>query len=98
MDSRRDDLRGTSGEGDLRRIPRQDVQRILEQIGQLADNPRPSGARKLSGEEKYRVRIGKYRVLYTVDDTVVIVVIVKVGKEETSTDDCSGEPRRSCPG
>lgn len=64
---------------DLRRIPRQDVRRILERIGQLADDPRPSGSRKLSGEEKYRIRIGMYRVLYTIDDTVVMVVIVKVG-------------------
>jgi mRNA interferase RelE/StbE len=64
---------------DLRRIPRQDVQRILERIGQLAEDPRPPGARKLSGEEKYRLRIGMYRVLYTVEDTIVIVVIVKVG-------------------
>jgi mRNA interferase RelE/StbE len=64
---------------DLRRISRQDVQRILERIGQLADDPRPPGARKLSGEDKYRLRIAIYRVLYTVDDTIVIVVIVKVG-------------------
>jgi mRNA interferase RelE/StbE len=64
---------------DLRRIPRQDVQRILDRIGQLADDPRPPGARKLSGEEKYPIRIGMYRVLYTVDDTMMIVVIIKVG-------------------
>jgi mRNA interferase RelE/StbE len=64
---------------DLRRIPSQDVRRILERIEQLADDPRPPGARKLSGEEKYRVRQGIYRILYTVDDNTVIVVIVKVG-------------------
>jgi mRNA interferase RelE/StbE len=64
---------------DLRGIPREDVKRILERIEGLADNPRPHGAKKLSGEEKYRLRQGIYRILYTIDDTVVVIIIVKVG-------------------
>lgn len=65
---------------DLRKIPKQDVERVLARIRSLADDPRPLGAEKLSGEEKYRVRQGNYRVLYTIDDIEVCVVVVKVGR------------------
>jgi mRNA interferase RelE/StbE len=64
---------------DLRPIPRRDVQRILKRIDGLADDPRPAGAEKLSGDEKYRIRQGSYRILYTIEDDVVTVTIVKVG-------------------
>lgn len=64
---------------DLRKIPNQDVERILSRIHSLADDPRPLGSEKLSGEEKYRVRQGDYRILYTVNDIEVCVVVVKVG-------------------
>lgn len=64
---------------DLRKIPKQDVERVLARIRSLADDPRPLGAEKLSGEEKYRVRQGNYRVLYTIDDIEVCVVVVKAG-------------------
>lgn len=65
---------------DLRKIPKQDVERVLARIRSLADDSRPLGAEKLSGEEKYRVRQGNYRVLYTIDDIEVCVVVVKVGR------------------
>lgn len=64
---------------DLRQIPNQDVQRILKRIDDLADEPRGSGAEKLTGEEVFRVRQGNYRILYTVEDDVVTVTIVRVG-------------------
>jgi mRNA interferase RelE/StbE len=64
---------------DLRQIPNQDVQRILKHIDDLADEPRGSGAEKLTGEEVFRVRQGNYRILYTVEDDVVTVTIVRVG-------------------
>lgn len=64
---------------DLRKIPKQDVERVLARIRSLADDPRPLSAEKLSGEEKYRVRQGNYRVLYTIDDIEVCVVVVKAG-------------------
>ena len=64
---------------DLRKIPKQDVERVLARIRSLADDSRPLGAEKLSGEEKYRVRQGNYRVLYTIDDIEVCVVVVKAG-------------------
>ncbi|MFA7158306.1 MAG: type II toxin-antitoxin system RelE/ParE family toxin [Kiritimatiellia bacterium] len=64
---------------DLDPIPRKDVQKIITAIGALADDPRPSQSRKLSGSEKYRLRCGVYRVLYEIQDDVLIVCVVKVG-------------------
>mgnify|MGYP001146854820 CR=1 FL=1 len=45
----------------------------------LAEDPRPPAARKLQGRDGYRVRVGDYRILYTIDDGVLLVVIVTVG-------------------
>ena len=59
---------------DLRSIPKQDVQRILQRIDMLIDDPRPSGSEKLSTQELYRIRQGRYRILYEIQDTVLIVV------------------------
>ena len=64
---------------DLRPIPRPEVQRILDRIDLLRDDPRPAGAEKLSGQERYRVRQGTYRILYTIEDVELIVEVVKVG-------------------
>jgi mRNA interferase RelE/StbE len=63
---------------DLRRIPRQDVARILERIDRLADDPRPAGCEKLSGLERYRVRQGVYRIVYEIEDDRLVVMVVKV--------------------
>ena len=64
---------------DLGNIPNNDVQRNLKRIDRLADVPRPTGSEKLSGEEKYRIRQGNYRILYTIEDEIVTVVIVRLG-------------------
>ena len=64
---------------DLRSIPKKDVQRILNRIGGLADDPRPAGAEKLSSDEKYRIRQGKDRILYAIEDDIITVTVVKVG-------------------
>ena len=64
---------------DLRELPKVDVKRILQRIRSLADDPRPSGCERLSGHERYRVRQGVYRIVYEIDDHVLIVQVVKVG-------------------
>lgn len=64
---------------DLRGLPRADIERILARIEALRDDPRPAGAEKLSGQERYRVRQGTYRILYTVADAELTVEVVKVG-------------------
>ncbi|MFO7780965.1 MAG: type II toxin-antitoxin system RelE/ParE family toxin [Spirochaetia bacterium] len=58
---------------DLRSIPARDVGKILQRIERLSDDPRPAGCEKLSGEEKYRVRQGVYRILYEIVDTELII-------------------------
>lgn len=62
---------------DLSKIPKKDVQRILQAIEALSQDPRPPHSKKLSGEEKYRLRCGVYRVLYEIEDELLIVCIVK---------------------
>ncbi|MDD3605066.1 MAG: type II toxin-antitoxin system RelE/ParE family toxin [Kiritimatiellae bacterium] len=64
---------------DLDSIPRKDVARIMSAIGTLANNPRPPQSRKLSGQERYRLRQGVYRIIYSIEDKQLIVCVVKVG-------------------
>lgn len=64
---------------DLRAFPNQDVKRIMQRIRSLADDPRPAGCEKLSGQERYRVRQGVYRIVYEIEDDKLTVLIVKVG-------------------
>lgn len=68
-----------SVERDLDHISKQDRIRIIGAIRNLADNPRPSQSIKLSGAEKYRIRCGMCRVLYEIQDDVLVVCVVKVG-------------------
>ena len=64
---------------DLDSLPKRDLQRIVERIGSLADNPRPIGCEKLSGQERYRVRQGNYRIIYSIQDFELTIWVVKVG-------------------
>jgi mRNA interferase RelE/StbE len=64
---------------DLKAIPKKDVQRIMGRIASLADDPRPPQAEKLSGDDKYRIRQGVYRILYQIEDEILTVCVVKVG-------------------
>jgi len=68
-----------SVEKDLSNIPKRDVSRIMARIQNLAENPRGQGCEKLSGLERYRVRQGQYRILYSIQDDELTVWIVKVG-------------------
>jgi len=63
----------------LRKVDHQDRPRIQAAIALLARDPRPPGARALRGRDGYRVRVGDYRILYTVDDGVLVVVVVTLG-------------------
>lgn len=64
---------------DLRAIPNRDVRRILDRIESLQDEPRPPGCEKLSGQERYRIRQGQYRIIYGIEDDLLVVTVVKVG-------------------
>ena len=64
---------------DLKPVPKADVTRILARIDLLADDPRGSGCEKLSGQERYWVRLGVYRIIYEIEDNRLIVTVVKIG-------------------
>jgi len=64
---------------DLRSIPNADVAPILKRIEGLADDPIPPASEKLSGQERYRVRQGAYRIIYEIRTDELIVTVVKVG-------------------
>lgn len=64
---------------DLKKIPKRDVARILKAIKHLAKDPRPPQSKKLSGQERYRLRQGNFRILYSIEDAILVVTVVKVG-------------------
>jgi mRNA interferase RelE/StbE len=68
-----------SVEKDLKAIPKKDLNRILDRIKKLAEDPRPSGSEKLTGQERYRVRQGLYRIVYSIQDNKLTIWVVKVG-------------------
>ncbi|MEM9424789.1 MAG: type II toxin-antitoxin system RelE/ParE family toxin [Spirochaetota bacterium] len=63
---------------DIRKIPGKDIQKILERINTLAVTPRGEGCVKLSGQERYRLRHGVYRIIYEINDMDAVVLVVKV--------------------
>ena len=65
---------------DLRRVAKRDVKKVLARIAGLRDDPRPPGCEKLSGSGLYRVRQGVYRIIYSIDETQIVVEVVKVGQ------------------
>ncbi|MBA2627182.1 MAG: type II toxin-antitoxin system RelE/ParE family toxin [Gemmatimonadales bacterium] len=64
---------------ELEAVPAKDRRRIATKIRALATNPRPVGCEKLAGHDKYRVRQGNYRVLYTIEDDVLVVTVIAIG-------------------
>ncbi len=64
---------------ELEKLPPKVRRRVASQIDALGTTPRPPGVEKLSGQEKYRIRQGDYRVLYAIDDDAQTVTVVKIG-------------------
>ena len=71
---------------DFRNIPKKDAERILMMIHNLAHNPHPTQSKKLKGDELYRIRIGVYRVIYEIIDSLLVISIVKVGHRKNICD------------
>ncbi len=69
---------------DLRSLPKLDVRKILQRIDALAEDPRPSGSKKLTGQEFYRIRQGAYRIVYEILDDQLIVHVIKVAQRSSS--------------
>ena len=64
---------------EIEALPKQDRRRIVAKITALSQDPRPPGCEKLSGHDRYRLRQGNYRILYEIQDSDLVVVVVKVG-------------------
>lgn len=65
---------------DLRSIPLKISDRIIRAIDKLAFEPRPSGSVKLVGfESEYRIRVGNYRVIYQINDSILVILVIEIG-------------------
>lgn len=60
-------------------LPKADYERVRDAIAALAENPRPSGCKKLVGREGWRIRSGDYRTIYEIDDTQKKVTVLHIG-------------------
>jgi len=67
---------------DFKKIPQKDAKRIVTAIQSLAENPWPPQSKKLSGQERYRLRQGNCRILYTIEDDELVICVVKVGNRQ----------------
>ena len=61
------------------KLPKPHHERIAVIIDDLADNPRPQGAEKMTDVDAYKLRVGDYRIIYAVKDEALIILIVKIG-------------------
>ena len=68
-----------SAKKELDRLPTKSSERIVSTIESLAENPRPHGSLKLEGtSNQYRIRVGDYRIVYSVEDRAVHVLIIRI--------------------
>ena len=67
-----------SVEKDLALVPAKVVHKIMQRIGVLCENPRPSGCEKITGQNRYRLRQGRYRILYSILDQELTITVVKI--------------------
>ncbi len=68
---------------DLKKIPKNDLIKILARIENLADDPRPVGCEKLTDQEFYRIRQGKYCIVYLIQDNELSVWIIKIAHRKS---------------
>jgi mRNA interferase RelE/StbE len=64
---------------ELKKIRKKDLRKITDKINTLAEDPRPIGCEKLSAQNAYRIRQGLYRIIYTIEDDKLIILIIKIG-------------------
>lgn len=64
---------------ELNSIPQKEIGKILRKIKSLSSNPRPEGCTKLTNREDYRIRVGNYRIVYSIHDDILLIIIIKIG-------------------
>jgi mRNA interferase RelE/StbE len=68
-----------SAEKDLRRVDKNRLPAIYLAIEALSDTPRPDGVKKLAGADRtYRIRVGDYRIVYEIEDDVLVVLVIRI--------------------
>ena len=67
---------------DLRKIPKNDVLKILKLINSLLEDPYPANVKKLSHQKKYRIRYRQYRILYQVENEILTIYIIKIARRK----------------
>jgi len=68
-----------SASEELLQLPANIAHKVKAEINSLSDNPHPHGCKKLKGSiNEYRIRIGNYRVIYTITDTILMVTVIKI--------------------
>jgi len=64
---------------DIEKKKKKDLRRIIKRIESLTDDPRPAGHEKLTGRQRYRIRQGNYRIVYSIQDEELTVWVIKIG-------------------
>jgi mRNA interferase RelE/StbE len=66
-------------EKQLQSLPQAEQKRIQKVVDSLASNPRPPRTIKMSGSTSWRIRVGDYRIIYDIQDSQLIVMVIKIG-------------------
>ncbi len=74
----------TSALKELKKIPKIYLTKIVKEIDKLSITPFPTNAIKLSGQDKYRLIVGKYRILYSIEEKILTIFIVKVAYRQSA--------------
>ena len=70
----------SSAERELKMLSGQLITRMVPRLEDLASNPRPPGCKKLRGGDiEWRIRVGDYRLVYTIDDAKLLVEVTRIG-------------------
>jgi len=68
-----------NAEKQLDKLPKQIASPLINSIDRLAQDPRPNGCKKLKGRNAYRIRSGNYRIIYEIQDGILLVEVVAIG-------------------
>lgn len=67
-----------SAQKEITKLPKQVQSKILKALASLSENPRPNGCKKLIGTDSWRFRIGEYRIVYSIEDDVLFVEVIRI--------------------